>query len=140
MNLQHRNSFFGMYNIEINWRKSRGTNGSPWTRPIKPPAKYVIHRWTLPKIYIFGRPELFNLRSTSLIYHTRKTWNEKIKFFFFRPNNLLPYDEIDADDAVRFLSLVSVNHGGLSENPHVSSAFRQKPVPSGFRLPFRKYC
>lgn len=53
--------------------------------------------------------------------------------------SVLPYDEVDADDADRLLRLATVQKGGLGQHPHVAAALREEAVAADFALTLGEY-
>jgi hypothetical protein len=53
--------------------------------------------------------------------------------------SVLPYDEVDADDADRLLRLAAMQKGGLGQHPHVATALREEAVAADFTLTLCKY-
>ena len=92
----------------------------------------------------------FEKNNTKLTHlkHRSKIFFFRFSFLFFFEYGrvqvsykwFLPYDEINANDAVGFLSFAVVNDRRLSQNPNASTTFGKKSISSGFALSFRKHC
>jgi hypothetical protein len=56
-----------------------------------------------------------------------------------KKTSVLPYDEVDADDADRLLRLAAVQKGSLGQHPDEAAALREEAVAADFALTLGKY-